>query len=457
MKYLLAIVLVAALGAAAPGFAESGDPLARLVRYVGIDTVNPPGNEARGVAFFREIFDAAGIACETAESAPGRGNIWARLRGGDAPALVLLHHMDVVPASAESWTTDPFTAVERDGRLYGRGTLDTKALGIAHLEAFLALHASGASLERDVVFVATADEEAGGLLGAGWLLEHHGGVFANAGLLLNEGGIGVVNGDDTVFRIEVAQKRPYWIRLVAADAPGHASRPNPTSAPARLVAALQRIHSAPFAPRVTPPVRAMFAALAKRETAPWRAAFLAIDEAIRDPAFLARLHEEKPGLHALLGNTCAITVLSASDKINVVPPTASAEIDCRLLPDEDAAEFRRALVERIGDPNVSVEEMMTFGPAQSDTDTALYRVLARVSREYYPGAGIVASVAGGFTDSHFFRERGITSYGYAPFVVTEAALGGVHGNNEYIPVATFTRGVAMMKDIVRALAVAGPD
>jgi acetylornithine deacetylase/succinyl-diaminopimelate desuccinylase-like protein len=201
------------------------DALERLKDYIEVDTINPPGNESRGVAFFSKIFNEAGIAYETAESAPGRGNIWARLEGGDEPALILLHHMDVVPATEDAWDTDPLTAVVKGGQLYGRGTLDTKSFGIMHLEAFLTLIRSGKPLSRDVIFMATADEEAGGLFGAGWLVENRSEIFTGAGYLLNEGGLGIRSGTQTRFEIEVAQKRPYWIKLIATDEPGHGSMP----------------------------------------------------------------------------------------------------------------------------------------------------------------------------------------------------------------------------------------
>ena len=150
-------------------FAEQG--VDRLSRYLQIDTINPPGNESRGVEFLAGILDRAGIAYETAESAPGRGNIWAKLKGGDKPALVLLHHIDVVPANRKYWSFDPLSGQVKDGYVYGRGAIDTKGLGIAQLQAFLALKESGQKLNRDVLLVATADEEAGGFFGAGWLVK----------------------------------------------------------------------------------------------------------------------------------------------------------------------------------------------------------------------------------------------------------------------------------------------
>ena len=176
--------------------AEALDPVKLLSEYVGIDTVNPPGNESRAVDFYADIFEQEGIEYFTAESAPGRGNIWARIKGGDLPALVLLQHTDVVPASKEYWDTDPFIAEIKDGYLYGRGVIDMKGAGISHLVSFIRLHRSGLSLNRDLVFVATADEEAGGVYGAGWLIENHPEVFEGAGFLINEGGSGqIIDGE----------------------------------------------------------------------------------------------------------------------------------------------------------------------------------------------------------------------------------------------------------------------
>ena len=427
------------------------DALERLKSYIEADTTNPPGNEARGVAFFSRIFDEAGVSYETAESAPGRGNIWARLEGGGEPGLILLHHIDVVPATPEAWDTDPLKAVEINGVLHGRGALDTKSLGIMHLEAFLALHRSGRPLSRDVIFMATADEEAGGLFGAGWLVENRPEIFADVGYLLNEGGSGgVESGGQTWFEIEVAQKRPYWLRLIATDEPGHGSRPRPTSAPTRLIAALQRIQQSPFEPRITVPVREMFEEISHQAGAVWREPLQNIDQAVLDPDFLIRFQAAKPDLHALVRNTCSITMLAGSDKINVVPPMASAELDCRILPDQNAEEFLDGIKARINDDHIRIEEIMLFGPGQSSSDTDLYRLLETVSEKHYPGAGVVAAVAGVFTDSHFFRDLGIVSYGYNPSVIPEEALISIHGNNERIGIDSFNQGVEMLIEIVKS-------
>jgi acetylornithine deacetylase/succinyl-diaminopimelate desuccinylase-like protein len=449
MKIATAFLLAVVTFFASTVYAQNV-PLDRLIEYLEIDTINPPGNESRGVAFFQRIFEEAGIDYETVESAPGRGNIWARLEGGDEPALVLLHHIDVVPATREYWDTDPLDAVIRDGMIYARGTSDTKSLGIMHLEAFLYLHRNNIRLNRDVIFMATADEEAGGYFGAGWLIENRPEIFDGVGYLLNEGGgATLMDNNEIQLQIEMAQKRPYWLRLVATDIPGHGSRPRTTSAATRLIAALNRIQQNPFEPHITDTVREMFARLAPSMPVEWQAAMADIDAAVQDPEFLRVLQAERPGFHSLIRNTCSITILNGSEKINVVSPEASAELDCRILPDQDAGEFIAGIRDRIADDQISIEEIMLFGPAESSADTDLYSLMSRVIEERFASVNIIPSAMTGFTDSHFFRDLGIISYGFAPIVFPDGVEANVHGNNERIPLEAFNQGVELMIDVVR--------
>ena len=213
MRPLVVLSVLAFESSAGDAFVDAAPD--RLAAYIRVDTTNPPGNATRGVEFLGAILREAGAAYDMAESAPGRGKLWARLQGNGKPGLVLLHHIDVVPADASYWSVDPYAGVTKDGYLYGRGALDMKALGIMQLQAFLALHASGKQLKRDVLYVATADEEAGGFMGAGWLLENRPEIFRDVGYVLNEGGGGRRFGTDTVFFVEVTQKVPVWLRLKA--------------------------------------------------------------------------------------------------------------------------------------------------------------------------------------------------------------------------------------------------
>lgn len=426
-----------------PSYGQSMDDeaLAWLQEYIRVDTINPPGNESRAVEFFADIFTAEGISFQTAERAPGRGNIWARLKGGDQPALILLQHTDVVPADPKFWTTDPLSGEIRDGYLWGRGTLDMKGTGISQLATFLSLHRSGAALNRDVVFVATADEEAGGLFGAGWLVENHPEIFAGAGLLINEGDSGTDRDGERIFSVEVTQKVPVWLKFTAVDTPGHGSMPNATSSVTRIVDALKLLQANPFPARIIPAVDAMFLAMSQNMSGDWADAYADMASAIEQPGFLEKLQAFSPFQHALTRDTCSITRMGASNKINVVPPEAWAEIDCRMLPDRTAEEFVDDVRKVVAGTGVEIEVIMAFTPAVSSTASVLYKAIEKVTAERHPGSRVMPSVATGFTDSHFTRDLGIASYGFDPIVVPEAEFSRIHGNDERVNIAAFRRGV----------------
>lgn len=455
------ILLLALCPPALTRTADSDDLVAqtpqRLAEYLKIDTVNPPGNESRGVAFFAKYLDAAGISYESAESAPGRGNLWAKLpatrkTGRSGRGLVLLNHMDVVPADPRYWRTDPLSGDIRDGYVWGRGALDMKGTGLVQFQAFLALAASGKALTRDVWFVATADEEAGGEYGAGWLQQQHPEIFENVGFLLNEGGGGTLLGEQPVFMIEVTQKVPFWFRLTAEDAPGHGSVPGATTALTRLLRAGARLADTRFPVRVIAPVQSMFKGLAPYVPENLRPAYADIASAAQDDSFVRSLHASNRNHHALLRNTCAITRLEGSSKINVVPPQAQMEVDCRLLPDQDQAAFRRQIETVVNDPQISFEQILAFTPAITPAEGPLYSAIRKVVAKRYPGAAMIPSVSTGFTDSHFFRDQGIDSYGFSGFLVPTEDIKGVHGNDERVSIEALKNGTELMIELVENFA-----
>ena len=448
-QLLLLMLLTSAATAHAQAIEE--EALDWLQAFVRIDTINPPGNESRAVDFIAAILDAEGIPYETAESAPGRGNLWARLEGGDEPALIMLQHTDVVPADERYWTTDPLSGEIRDGYLWGRGTLDMKGTGMSQLATFISLHRAGVPLNRDVLLVATADEEAGGYFGAGWLVENRPEIFEGAGLLINEGGSGEQREKELLFQVEVTQKVPVWLRLTAVETPGHGSMPNPTSSVTRIVDALHILRENPFPPRMVPAIDAMFQSLSLSASAEWEEPFSNMSEFIRDEAFLARLQAYSPYLHALTRDTCSMTRFEGSNKINVVPPEAWAELDCRILPDRPSEVFVSELRELVRDTGVEVEVLMAFTAAISPTDTVLYEAIEEVTSERHPGSRVTPYVSTGFTDSHFFRDLGIPSYGFDPIVVPEAEFSRIHGNDERINVEAFKRGVIDHLAIIAAV------
>jgi acetylornithine deacetylase/succinyl-diaminopimelate desuccinylase-like protein len=305
-----------------------------LARYIQIDTTNPPGNEIKAAQFFKEIFDREGIEARIIESAPGRGNIYARLRGdGSRKAVALLHHMDVVPADPTLWKEPPFGGVVKDRFVWGRGALDMKGPAIFELMTMLMLKRQRSALKGDLIFVGTADEEAGGALGAGYLLEKHPELFANVGLVLNEGGRIAMGNDGRArsYNVSVAEKTPLWLRLTASGTPGHGSTPGKNLAVHKIIAALGRIAAYEAPIKVVPEVQKFYAEAARLESDARRTAYQDLRAALQDPAFAADFVKD-PRNNASVRNTLAITRLAGSDKINVIPARAAAEIDVRLLP-----------------------------------------------------------------------------------------------------------------------------
>lgn len=421
-----------------------------LSAYIQVNTTNPPGNEARGAQWFGKIFESEGIPFEIAESAPGRGNIVARLKGtGSAPALILLNHMDVVPVSRSYWSVDPFSGLVRDGYIWGRGALDMKSLGIEQLLTFLELHRLHVPLSRDVIFIGTADEEAGGNMGAGWVVKERPQWISSAGFMLTEGAGSLADdsGKPVYFGVGPTEKTPGWLRLTATGRAGHASVPIADSAPNHLIAALDKLRQYRPPLELTPPVEAMFRTHAPYEPEPWRSR-------LADPQkFLAQpdaydLLETRPDILARLTNTISITVLQGSNKTNIIPSEATAELDCRLLPGWTIDRWIAQIRQVINDPAIRIDVILNFPPASSSTNTPLYASIAKAVHQFDPDAGLVQTVDAGFTDSHFLRDKGIVSYGFEPFVVTHEDDARVHGDNERIPVKNYTDGLHLLWNVV---------
>jgi acetylornithine deacetylase/succinyl-diaminopimelate desuccinylase-like protein len=421
-----------------------------LSNYLRVDTSDPPGNEVRAVEFFRKIFDAEGIPYVRGESAPGRGNITARLKGnGSEPALILLNHMDVVPVSREFWTVDPFAGLVRDEYIWGRGAEDMKSLGIAQLLVFLELHREHVPLKRDVIFLGTADEEAGGEYGAGWVAKNKPEWYEGAKFLLTEGATSRLDdsGRPVFFGVDPIEKTPGWMKLTAKGRSGHASIPIPDSAVNRLIAALNRLREYRPPIEVTAPIEAALRTRAPYEPEPWRSRLLNLRQFVASPGTYAEL-QKRPEILALLTNTISITMLQGAKKINIIPPDASAQVDCRLLPGWTIERWKNQVRKILQDDSIEIETVQNFASTSSPVDTPLYAAIADAVKRLHPDAGVVQAVVAGFTDSHFFREKGIVSYGFGPFAVADGDSRRVHGNDERIAVKSYTDGVRLLWEVV---------
>jgi len=427
----------------------------RLGEYIRVRTVNPPGNETAGARWLQQVLAREGIAAEIFESSPGRGNLYARLPGdGSKRPIVLLSHIDVVPATDSAWQVSPWSGETRMGAVWGRGALDMKGTAVVELMTMIALKRRGVPLSRDVILVANADEETNSS-GAEWFAREKKGLLRDAEFLLNEGGHNRLGpeGRTEYYGVGVTEKVPYWIRITARGAPGHGSIPRPDNAAARISRALGRIAAHQTPVKLTPPAERYFKDLATRETDPRRRRWFADPAAaLRDPAAV-RFLTSNLYYNAILRNTISITVLRGSDKTNVIPPEASAELDVRLLPGERPADFVNELRRVIGD---SAVEITPLRPERQATTSPLGGGLIEAIREAVqtmePGALITTPMLTGYTDSYYYRALGIGAYGLSPFRLSEEDSRTVHGNDERVTLENLRFGVEFFYRIVERVA-----
>lgn len=425
---------------------------ARLSDYVRIDTSNPPGREKAGVLFLKAILDRAGVPSETHETAPGRPSLTARIRGRTrAPGLLLHHHVDVVPAGGPGWDRPPF-AGERNGyRLVGRGTLDDKALGIAQLEAFLAVAALGRPPERDLAFLASVDEETGGTFGLAKLVKERPAWFRGIGAAIGEGGtVEVVVDRARSFGVELSQKGALWLRLSAAGKGGHAAVPDGSNPSERLVSALERVRA--FAARrplrLVPAAARSFAARARVPRKVPAPSVASLTEALGSDPDRLRRALAPPDL-ALLADTITLTRLgSDAASVNAIARNAFAELDCRLLPDTDSRAFLAELTEAIGDRSVRVEVLLDAPGGPASPPGELFSRIATALAERHPGTVVGEEFGPGLSENRVLRGLGIETCGLTPFRVNYYDQSGIHGANEQIRVDWFDEGVEVLKRIV---------
>lgn len=431
--------------------------------YLRIDTTNPPGNERKTVAFFKKILDQEGIENRAFEYTPGRGDLWARIPRTSSGAaaetkenprpIVLLNHMDVVTSDASHWKVPPFSGEIKDGYLWGRGAQDMKDEGLAQLLVMVMLKREKVSLNRDVIFLAVADEEAEGT-GTDWFIAHQRDLLENAEFLINEGGENLLeNGKVKFVGVDVGEKTTYWLKVTAHGRPGHGSRPNPDSAPNRLVRALNKIIAYQTPLRVLPVVDEFLRDMAPYEPPEQAAYYRNVKKAIEDKKFQDEVERDE-SLNFLLRDTISLTMMGGSQQTNVIPPEAWANLDVRILPGGDPKAVAESLRRVVNDPNVTIEPMNNeFRTANySGTDNALFAAIREVSAKYFPGTPVVPHITSGYTENQRYRPLGIVAYGFSPYTATEEEGHTEHGNDERIRVEEVRRGPEILFDVVAGVA-----
>ena len=458
------LLLAAPLDAQSP----SDDAILReattqLQAMIRINTTNPPGNELATARFLDSLFKQAGIESQVYESAPGRGAVVARIRGatgaGAKSPVILMGHMDVVGVIREQWTVDPFAAEVRDGVLYGRGAIDDKGMLIANLQAMLALQRrvkAGERLTRDVIYVANADEEAGGDFGMGWLLKHHPDAI-RAEYALNEGGrTRVMSNGKRYVALQMAEKVSHVVTVTASGPDGHASIPLEGNAIARLGRALGVIgvHREPT--MLTPVTTRFFAALA----AVWpdaREARAMGDVAAGDVARVARGAEVLraiPTLDAVLRTGISPTIVGGGIRSNVIPREAVATLNIRTLPGESIDSTVARLARAVHDPLVKfvITSRGEDSPPMS-AENEFFAAVERAAKRVDPTITVVPYLSTGATDSADLRRAGFKAYGLLPFPLEMPDEERMHGNDERLPLTAFLFGIRFVIGIAEALAL----
>ena len=439
---------------------EGNEAVERLRRMLRFNTTNPPGNESGVARNLAEEAESNGLPADVFEPVEGRGSLVIRRKGvGSRRPLLLLSHLDVVPAEPDQWRFPPFDGELADGYVWGRGAIDSKLTGAVMMQVLLMLHREGLESKRDIVLVSAADEELGGTNGVDWLSREHPEVF-DAEYGINEaGGFTTVVDGKPMYLCQVAEKGSAPVDLVAKGNPGHSSVPHDQNAIVRLGNALARLGHAKLPHNPPESVVAFFESAANAQSEPEVGELLRSvlvpgqsDEAL---STLPIKDRDRLMFDAMLRNTCAPTLLNAGLKRNVIPSEARAGLSGRPLPGTSESAFMDEVRSAVG-PGVEVELTGPFRPGvQFDHETDLFDVLTESTRRFEPNATVVPYMQTGGTDARFLRDIDIHVYGYIP-MRHEPGPGFFelcHGHDERISVSNVTFAVQVLYDAVRRMVI----
>ncbi len=429
----------------------------KLLRdLIRINTTNPPGNETKAAQYLFDFFSQEDFEPEILESAEERGNLLVRLPGKDDQSLLFLSHLDVVPASPEGWDLDPWKGEIKDGFIYGRGALDCKSLVAIEALTLVLLKREGFRPKGDLIFAAVANEEKGGKLGAGWLVKNHPDKVG-AKFVINEGGgIGVPVKGVNKYLIQVAEKGVFWTKIQMKGTPGHASIPTVgENALVSMAAVVEKLGKHRTAIEIQDVVREMIFKLVGKGLGSQLLLTLFLTDRL-----LNRLRKNKPEMselfRALVRITIAPTMFHAGVKENIIPETAEAILDCRLLPGQDFEDLKAEFAKALGDLSQLKIEHITQDPGTvSPHDSELFVAIERQIAAADPGATCVPFMVSGGTDSRFFRKAfGSVAYGFQPIqpdIPLSELIKLVHGRNERISQENLVFGTKILYHLTKDL------
>ncbi len=431
-----------------------------LVELLKINTTNPPGNEQVAAKYIAGILAKEGIPADILDLAPGRSAVVARLRSSavadPSRALLLVAHMDVVGVDRSKWSVDPFGGVIKDGYLWGRGSLDDKSMLAANLAAFIALKRGNVHINRDVIFLGTADEEQFGDASMKMVIARYWDKIA-AGFALNEGGKVFLGKDGKVqyVALQASEKVSVNVNLTVTGKGGHASTPTKDNPVVHLAAAVEKIGNYNTPVHLTSIVHRYFEALAPlqdEETSKW---MKVIDTPDRGEHAIRYLSEANPMWNSMMRDTIAPTMLQAGFRGNVIPSEAHATLNVRLVPGDTIDVLVNELKKLVNDPQVHFEIASEGGLAapNSSLENDFFTLLTRTCALEFGGVPVIPFMSTGATDSAQLRLHNVQAYGLRPFPVNEADDARVHGDEERLPLAAFPKGVALMVRIVTEFSV----
>jgi acetylornithine deacetylase/succinyl-diaminopimelate desuccinylase-like protein len=436
------------------------ETISRLQAIIRFDTTNPPGNELPLALYLDSVLREERIETTLFKPAENRAVLVGRLRGnGTKRPVILLAHMDVVGVERARWSVDPFAAEIKEGYLYGRGTIDDKGMLAANLMTVLllkrGLSQSGATLSRDVVFLATSDEEAGGQWGMGWLVEHHPDLL-DAEFALNEGGrTRIIDGGQRYLAVQSAEKVSHVVTVTAHGSAGHAAIPLPDNAIFRLARALETLSRYAEPVMLTEITRKFFARLA--EVWPTEVEKKAmIDVVSTDPKRAeagAKVLSVIPVFNAVLRNGISPTVLEGGKQFNVIPASAEAVLNVRTLPGHSVDKVVNRMRAIVTEPGVTIEvtHRGEEGPA-SDPESEMFTAIATAAHELDSKIAVVPYLSTGVTDSARLRRLGVKAYGVLPFPMLQSDEERMHGNDERVPLESLHFGTQLIYGAIERIA-----
>jgi len=462
MRPILSILLLLGCGltrAQSPHWTKVNDELLRHYQtLLRIDTTDPPGNETKAVEYIKKVLEADGIPVTVAAKDPGRANLIARLRGnGSRRPILLMGHTDTVLVDPSKWIFPPFSATRDGGYVYGRGSLDNKWQVAANIMTMLLLKRGGVALDRDVIFVAEAGEEASTAPGIEYLVAEHWQDIDAEACLAEGGSVRRENGQVRFALTQTAEKIPRGARLVATGPSGHGSRPMRTNAILHLSQAVAKVALWDPPMRLNDTTRSYFEKMATLSPPDQAARFNGLFDPAKAPAAREYLAEHDPGNYSMLHTSISPNILSGGYQVNVIPSQAEATLDIRALPDEDMPAFYDLMRKVIDDPSVAVVPNTRNGrpgSAPSRIDTDIYRAIEAANRKVYQ-VPTIPQMSTGATDMAFPRAKGMQCYGVGPASdMEDLAKGfGAHSDQERLLEDSLYKFLQFQWDLLESVAM----